>query len=221
VAVITEARARSPWRLRLVFDAIPGGATTAASYTLTREDGAGTSAEVARAFAVDATAVELALSEALRDHVTYQVALAGVADPAAVRYSPPLAQILGADRQDDPEAEAFGVDSDWLAERLSGDGDVPEVRGLPCLRHDLIAVARTVPGEVYHRPDCGAGIPTRVNGPAPLSELAAAAKREWLKDDRVKRASPKVTESSAGEISIRGDVQSVALDDALPLTSRG
>jgi hypothetical protein len=210
VAVITEARARSPWRLRLVFDAIPGGATTAASYTLTREDGAGTSAEVARAFAVDATAVELALSEALRDHVTYQVALAGVADPAAVRYSPPLAQILGADRQDDPEAEAFGVDSDWLAERLSGDGDVPEVRGLPCL-----------PGEVYHRPDCGAGIPTRVNGPAPLSELAAAAKREWLKDDRVKRASPKVTESSAGEISIRGDVQSVALDDALPLTSRG
>jgi hypothetical protein len=216
-----QVLARSPWRVRAVFDTLPGSATDAATYTFVRTDGAPTSVRTARAWAIDGNAVELALTEALLDGLVYTLTATGVTGAGTLSHQRPLPQVTGATLDDDPEAEVFGVDLDWLAPSLTAAGDLPEVRGLACMKHDLVAIARTQRGELIHRPDAGAGVPSHVNGPTPLDEIAAAVKREWLRDDRVRQANPRIFESTTGEITIRGDVKTLPLDESVPITSRG
>jgi hypothetical protein len=217
---IVQVLARSPWRVRVVFDAFPVGADEPAIYTLTRADGAGTSINPVRAFIVDTSSAEVSLSEPLLDRVVYRLAADG-AGSADLSWQEPLPQVIGADREDDPEAEVFGVDTDWLSPTLTSQGDIPEVRGIACLKQDLLTIAFIEAGELFHRPEAGAGVTRQVNGPTPLSEIAGRVRAEWLKDDRVRKASPRITETSAGEIYIRGDVLTVPLAEPIPIASRG
>jgi hypothetical protein len=161
MTAFVQARARSRWRISVTFDGVFGGWTTPANYTLTRADGSPTSAVVSRAFSTDSTTVELALSEALLEGVIYTLVAVGVTASTSVSMLSPPAPVTSSGQVDDPEADAFGVDIDWLAPALDATGDIPEIRGTECLRHDLIAVAMTRPGELFHRPDAGAGIPRR------------------------------------------------------------
>jgi hypothetical protein len=129
MTAFVQARARSRWRISVTFDGVFGGWTTPANYTLTRADGSPTSVTVSRAFATDSTTVELALSEALLEGVIYTLVAAGVAGRRASRCVSPPAPVTSSGMVDDPEADAFGVDIDWLAPALDATGDIPEIRG--------------------------------------------------------------------------------------------
>ena len=215
---LDAAEARSAWRVRARWLSVVGGYTTAANYVVLRADAAGCTVAVAAAFALDAQLVELALTEPLVAGVVYVLGFAG--DGGAPRFGLPLPIPTADDEEsgDDAEAEAFGVDWDWLGDALTPDGDLPEVRGRPCLVHDLAAVAVTRPGEIFHRPDAGAALPLRVSGPnvpAELDDARAAVRRAWQADDRVRRDVLRATAGTDGTVALDGDVTPIALDDAL------
>jgi phage baseplate assembly protein W len=212
---LIQVEPRSPYRLRVVWDLPATGQDTAADYALARADGAGPGPEVAAAWSVDAGAVELALASPLPPGLALVlVHAAGDRLPCAL---PPTAlrpDDAAGDGVGDPEAELFGVDLDWLAPALAAGGDVPEVRGLAALRADLAAIAVTAPGELFHRPTEGAALPQRVNGagaPAELGRLAAAVRRAWVSDDRVKAARVSVVARADGAVTAAGDVETVPL----------
>jgi hypothetical protein len=214
-----QAEARGRWRIRAVFDAAFGAWETASTYTLTRADGARTECTVTRAFSIDVCAVDLVLSEALLEGVIYVVTAAGVTGSASVGVARTIRQEDARIEVGDPEAEAFGVDIDWLATSLDANGDSPEVRGLPCLRHDLVAIANTGPTELYHRPGRGAGLRDRVNGPS--ANVGAACRTEWLRDPRVRTVANTETVNNDGERYVRSDITPIALDSAFEVRSDG
>lgn len=218
--VFNQILARSSWRVRVVFDTLPFGATTPATYTIVRADGVHTDVAVTRAWTIDGNAVELSLGTGLLDRFVYTLTATGVTGSATFSHLPPLPQAIGAVPNDDPEAELFGVDLDWIAPSLSPAGDIPEVRGVECLKHDLAAIANTKRGELFHRPDAGADIRRHVNGPTQLGEIVAAVRREWERDDRVKKLSLVASENTLGETVIRGDIVPVAVDDKVPIAAR-
>jgi hypothetical protein len=219
MTTFVQARARSRWRITITFDGSFAGWTTSTTYAIARADGAPTSVTVSRAFATDSTTIELALSEALLEDVVYALSATAVTGSTSVAVQSAPTEQTPRGAIDDPEAEAFGVDVDWLAPSLDATGDIPTIRGRECLRADLIAIAFTAPGELFHRPDAGAGIPDEVNGPAELDDLIAATKREWQRDDRINRLEPMRAEiSTAGEVSIRAIVIPIAIDEPLPVS---
>jgi phage baseplate assembly protein W len=211
---ILQVEPRTPYRLRVVWDAPAAGQDTAADYAVERADGAGPGPAVASAWFIDAGAVEVALATPLLPGLDFVlVHAAGDRVPFALPPAPPRAD-AGAGRAEDPEAELFGVDVDWLSEALAPGGDLPAVRGLPALRADLARIAVTVPGELFHRPTEGAGLPLRVNGagvPAELGRLSAAVRRAWVADDRVRQASVAVAARADGGVTATGDVETVPL----------
>jgi len=121
---------------------------------------------------------------------------------------------------EDPEAETYGVDIDWLADNFVGNGDTPVIRGRACVVNDLQSLALINPGEIFHRPDAGAGMKLRVNSPNQQNEVSkatAALKREWSRDPRVRQngVSIKADLSTVGTLSISGTVQTIAIDEPL------
>lgn len=220
MSVIVQAHARSPWRLRIVFDVLPALHANASAYTIARADGAGSSVAGASVWLVDTTSVELALSEPLLDRLVYVLSVAGVSGSAAYSWTTPPAKIPSRSSRRDPEAEALGVDVDWIASTLDPSGDAPEVRGRSALIQDLAAIAVTERGELLHRPDAGAAMPRRVNGPSETGPIRAALEREWLRDDRVKAAQITVLASSTGEITAEAKITPRALNEELPITVR-
>jgi hypothetical protein len=215
--------ARSRWRIAALFDAAFGGMATPGTYVLTRLDGAPTSITITRAWNTDTPAVDLALSGALLDSVIYVLAATGVGTPARVSFIPPLSDSIAVDGEpDDPEGEAFGIDIDWLAP-LGPDGDVPQARGVASLLHDLGAVAVMSPGELFHRPDVGADMPQRVNGPnnaAELGGITARLKREWLRDDRVRACTVTTTATTDGSVKATGEISTPALREPVSIAVR-
>jgi hypothetical protein len=222
MTAFVQAFARSPWRVALVFDATFGGMATPATYTFARVDGVGTVIAGSRAWNTDTLAVDLALTGPLLEGVIYSITAAGVSGSTRVAFHSPLAQVTAERPTDDPEAEAFGVDLDWLADVLDATGDIPTTRGRDCLRADLVAIALTEPGELVHRPDAGAGLDSGVNGPGDdPTESQAAVRREWLKDPRVRAVSVPAQISTAGDITINGNVTPIALNTSIPVTVHG
>lgn len=212
---------RSPWRITLIKDATP--TVTLADYVITRKDSAPTTIVVNYAFLVGPNAVELSLSEAMLLGVIYTLTLPndGGAPSALIAYSQPavLSPIPGVGTED-PEAETYGIDIDWLADATVGNGDTPTVRGRACVMNDLASLALISPGEIFHRPGVGAGLKLRVNAPGQTAELnsaMAALKREWSRDPRVRQngVSIKGSLSSSGTTTIVGTVQTIALDEPL------
>lgn len=219
---ISQAIARTPWRVRLVFSALPGGAALASSYTLVRGDSAFTSVKVAAAWTVDAVSVELALSEALLPSLVYTVTIGS--DSSDIVYYPPVASIVIAEETSSPEDEAYGIDLDWFSSTLDPNGDLQTTRGMQALREDLVSVVQINPGEIAHRPDVGAGLQLRVNGPnlaAQLASIRGAVKREWLRDDRVEDALIKATASTDGTVELDCSVKTVAIDESLKVIVNG
>jgi phage baseplate assembly protein W len=221
---LQQAEARSPWRVRLVFDVAPGAPTTPGTYALARTDGAGPAPAVARVLPLDTASVELVLAEGLLPALLYTLTVTGASGTPRVSYRAPDAQALGTVPDEDPEAEAFGLDVDWLAPTLAPGGDLPTVRGRACLVHDLAAVAVTRPGELFHRPEVGAALPQRVNGPntpADLLDARAGVKRAWLADDRVRGVELTATAATDGTATLTGKVQSVIPEEPVDVTVRG
>jgi len=219
MTAITQALAPTPWRIRVVCDGIPA----TSGYSLTRFDGAGTTIAVAGAFALDGTSAELSLTEELLDGVLYVLACTTLSNTAIVAWRRPVDVASATEDAGDPEAEAFGVDLDWLAPALDASGDLPRVRGVECLKHDLAALVLLHPGELIHRLDTGVGMPSRVNGPSSGNELVAiqaAVRREWSQDPRVQDLDVSVAATSDGDTYVSASVQTIPLNDPVPLVVR-
>jgi len=221
--IFLSIRSFSPFRITVTTDVAPD--LTASDYVLTRQDNVSSNATVNYAFASDPHTVELAIGgDGLVDGVVYTLALPlqPGAPIAVVAYRTPLLQsqtpIAPAE---DPEAEAFGVDIDWMADALTAAGDTPTVRGRQCLVNDLAAISVINRGELFHRPDAGASLKLDVNGPMTnrqVSVVTGALVREWSKDARVQRngVSLRVNVSaSTGRLTIFGTVLPIAIDDPL------
>jgi hypothetical protein len=225
MAAWLQAYARSALRVSALFDATFAGMATASTYAISRQDLAGTTVVVSRAWNTDTLAVELALSEPLVEGIAYVLTASGVTGSAVAVHQAVAVQVIGpdVDDADDPEAEAFGDDIDWLGAQLGPDGDAPRLRGLECLRRDLVARALTRRGELFHRPTVGAGLTMRVNGPntdAELAELSAALKREWADDDRVRGVAVQSTASTSGAVTADAQVRTIALEDPIQVVVR-
>jgi len=215
---IISTSSRSPWRISAVFGSMPS--LVASDYSVSRDDGGGTATTVSSVWLLPGVgfAVELALSEPLLRDVVYRLAVSGGAS-VLVAYREQETTAANAEQQDDPEADTYGVDWDWLGE-LGPDGDLVEVKGLQCVKDDLVAIARTSPGELFTRPEEGAGLPDDVNGPGgPDQALQALGriKRQWARDDRVKPNGIQLeaTTTAEGLLMITGSVETVALPEPL------
>lgn len=202
----------SPWRVSILYQDDPsgyGGSETTPSFD--RTDGGDNNVGVDTTWVPSTFRREIALTSKLIPDVFYDfhqydevISFAYVAPKATsvVRVA------------DDPEAEVFGVDIDWLAPALDPGGDTPEIRGRDCVIRDLIGVAFTQRGEIFHRPESGAGLQQKVNAPNQLvraGEISALVKRAWTDDDRVAKAAPQISTTTTGEVRIRGDIETVAL----------
>lgn len=216
MTTFVQVAAQSPWRLLTLTDSTFTGYATAGNYSISRADGLDTTIVVAQVISIDTITQSLALSDALIPDVIYLLGATGVTGLMAFSFRPVSQIASGGGPIDDPEAEAFGLDVDWLSPKLVS-GDTPTIRGMECLRQDATAIAMTEPGELYHRPQDGAGLPKQVNGPASAGDLAARLKRQWLKDPRVRLAEPKVTIKGTGEVVAKADITPLAINLSLPV----
>lgn len=219
-----EALARSDRRVRLVVDAADATLAVPSYFVVSRADGAGTVLFVAQAFATDPRAYELSVSAPLTPGIVYLVGHPALAQAVRFSWQPAAPQVRGQAAADDPEAEALGVDVDWWAPALAPGGDMPELRGRASLEQDLVTIAQVEPGELYHRPQDGGGLPSAVNGPNSSDELVRLAtrlRRQWASDARVSAAQVSVTADAQGATRVQATVQPVALADPLSIvTSR-
>jgi hypothetical protein len=165
--------------------------------------------------------VEISLSAPLLDGVIYLLTVGPVS--AAFSWQDPIPDPGQSPNADDPEAEVFGVDIDWLFGDLTADGDVESIRGQRCLEEDLISVCFLNPGELAQFPDDGVGMPDRVNGPFSSAEsrtLRTKIVSQWRKDDRVRDASVELTINSDLTVDLEGRVQSIAVARDLTIRNR-
>lgn len=223
MATILTTTSRQPSRITVSLDAVPS--TNPTNYTISRPDFGPTVIRVTVAWLIGPTTVELALSEPMVDGVIYVVAVAG-SGSAQVAYRQPAApgavQMPG---EPDPEAEAFGVDIAWITSpALTSAGDVPQRRGAECLRSDLAAIAVTDRGELFHRPDDGAGLNSKTNGPGNASgvgAVGATVKRQWLSDDRVRRVDLSATANALGQVTVNASVTPIVTTEQLQIRAGG
>lgn len=219
--IFTNVRSPSPFRIAVTSDTAPD--LTVADYVLARVDNASTAARISHVFTTGPTTAELVVvNEPLLDGVVYSISLPTQpgAPTATVAYRQPiiLSQVPVAPAED-PEAEAFGVDIDWLAESFGPDGDTPQVRGRQCLTNDLAVIALIQKGELFHRPDAGAGVKLFTNSPMTAQGVrlvVGALTREWYKDPRVRQGGVTVktdVAAATGQLRVYGTVLPVAVDD--------
>jgi hypothetical protein len=226
---ITQAVASSAYRVRITtaepvasFPAL----STPSAWVLARQDGGGGLVpSVNYVIVVDTYAVELVLSRALLSGVVYGTTTQGAGGASNIglfAWTEAPAPVAGPTAADDPAAEAFGVDWDWLAPALDAGGDLPVVSGPACLQRDLAAIAVTEPGELFHRPTEGGGMRAKVNGAAntdvALGEVSRALRAQWAADPRVRAVTVAVSADDAGAVTATGAVTPVALADSLPVT---
>lgn len=226
MASILSIRSEQPYRATIGLSAAPS--TTASDYTLTRQDGGACAITCTLAWipAGSPSVAELALSGRLLEGVVYVMAVSG-SGSAEVTYRAPRSAPATGPAADDPEAEAFGVDRAWITDQLGPNGDLQRRGGLAAFKYDLGAIAATEPGELFHLPDDGAGMPSRVNGPGTPGEVAGVAaslKRQWSRDYRVKRGGVKVTptlDPATGLLSADCAVETVAINKPVALKVTG
>lgn len=216
MANIINAISRSPWRITVVLDTTPS--VTLSDYTITRLDGADNYSVVSRAFLTGTNTVELTLTPGLLDSIIYKVTYTGGSSAQIAYRQPAIQSQVPVGTAEDPEAEAFGIDYDWFADALTASGDTPMVRGRQCLVNDLAVISLIQKGEIFHRPDAGAGVKLSVNGPMgdrEIKQVVGALTREWYKDARVRQGGIDIRPSvdTSGRLIITGTVIPVAIDD--------
>lgn len=223
---ITFIEAPQSYRITVGQNAAPS--TSTASYTLTRKDGSPCEAHPSLVWvaASNPSVAELALVEPLLEGVIYTLAVSGagaadVAFRAAVLPSSPTPGEGG-----DPSAAAFGVDVPWLVDTLGPGRRLSRRTGMACLKHDLATVAVIAPGELFHLPEAGVGLPARLNAPGndtELKRLQGDLRRQWSKDRRVKRGSIQAEASADGTglVTLSGSVESAATGESTTIRSAG
>lgn len=208
---IVQLYARSAFRVRAVFDGDPS-AVQVSDFAITRQDGGPTTAEVASLFAVDGNSLELKLSERLISKVHYVFAYA--AQSIAVTYFPAAKfDPVVAPVNEDPDAEANGVDLAWISDDPGPDGDCRRRKGLACVQYDLVNRAMLVPGELVQDQSAGASMPQKINGSGgrfELLQIAGTLDREWRRDDRVDDVSVDPVVGTDGEVDFNGQVRTRA-----------
>ena len=217
-----SAISRQPRRLTLSADS--SLSTTAADYAIERADGGYSLVAAMAAWSIGINSVELSLSPALEVGIAYIATLGsdsiGFVASSAESASPPPAF-----KGEDPAAEAYGVDKNWLSGEVTADGDIVEVRGRSCLINDTLVVALVSPKEIYHRPEDGAGLHEFVNGPGnriTASLIQGRLKRQWLKDTRIAKVDKvEVLVDSKGVAKIPARLTEAVLNEAFDIVLPG
>lgn len=215
---IQSAYATSPWRVRLKFDA--AGSLTPSTYAITRKDSGPGSPTVVLAFnpsPADTSTVDITLSAPLLDATIFTVTQGG-ASSADVAYYPPQNTSSRIIADDDPEAEAFGIDYSWIDSDPDATGDCPRRRGLAAYRHDLPMRALLSPGDLIQAPTAGGALYPKINSPASDSELSEDASRvesDLRNDPRTDQVQAEWLQKSGGVAEFRIFAKPVAMSDPL------
>lgn len=213
--------ARSQWRIRAFFAGGNPSGQPASAFSLARADGGANTAKIVNAFTADVGQIELVTSEPMGIGTQYTITWSGITLTCVYNLAPDDPQI--APDADDPEAEVFGVDFDWIFGTPTADGDCPRRTGQPCLVHDLGARAELRKGELVHLPTKGAGVRQDINGPAGNADLQAVAgtlDAEFRDDDRVKDMTISVDESDApGGFNFEARITPVAIGGTLKVSN--
>jgi hypothetical protein len=217
---MTQVYARTPFRIRVVFSGGSPAGQPASAFALARQDGGPNEIVVSSLFPFDVASLELSVSSPLLAGIIYL--LTWSAQSVAFSYTVPIAQdaqITPAD--DDPEAEAFGVDLAWLFSAPTADGDCPQRRGRACLEYDLPKRAVLKKGELVHLPASGGGLLDTINGPndvGTLLELASTVEADWRGDDRLSEVQADISTDTDGNAILGGRVTPFAT--GLPMEVR-
>lgn len=209
---LTSLYARSGWRARAVFSGGNPSGISVGAFAITRSDGGPCTVVVLFARPVDGTALELVLSERLLSRAIYLLTWSATSTPFS--FIPPLSQdpsVQAAD--DDPDAEANGVDLAWISNDPTPSGDCDRRSGVSCVQYDLLNRAALVPGELVQDVTAGANIGALVNSSSSDSQLLQAGAKleaEFRRDQRVADADVNVTVGTAGQTFFGGQVQTRA-----------
>jgi len=184
---LVQAVARASWRIRLYFAGGDPSTQPLTAFSIARSDGGPNTIRLVNRFSPDAGQLELVTSEPLVVGVSYAVTWSSTTVACVWNVAPddPTIDLV----QEDPEAEVFGVDLDWIYGQPGPDGDCQQRRGQECLPHDLNARALLRKNELVHLPNAGADLDATTNGPASVAELTATAgalDAEFRNDDRVR-----------------------------------
>lgn len=218
---LVQAYARSGWRVRAVFAGGSPSGVTPAALTITRQDGGPCTVTVASLAVVDATALELVLSERVLPKIAYVLTWSGTTQSFA--FFPPRAQDPALQPiDDDPDAEANGVDLAWCSNDPTPSGDCDRRSGLACVQYDLVNRAMLKPGELVQDVTAGADVGSLVNASASDSQLMQAGARleaEFRKDSRVADVGVNVSVGTEGQTFFGGQVRTRA-GQAAPVRSQ-
>lgn len=211
------ALVRSPWRIRAYFSGGDPSSQVIGSFSIARQDAQPSTLTLASLFTPDVGQLELCTSEPLTIGVVYVLTWGANSCPVVFDVAPDDPDYTAA--PEDPEAEVFGVDLDWLFGSPGPDGDCPQRRGQACLVHDLAAMALLRRGELVHMPTKGADLPTTISGslaPAALLETQARLESEFRDDDRVSDLSV-TTAVSAGDGQVEYEARVIPVALGVPL----
>jgi len=212
---ILFARSTQPWRVTLAMSSSPS--TTAGDYLITRKDGVTTTVAATLVWSVAGNTVEIALSEALLPDVVYTILLPGL-NPVDFSYRAPLAAPLQKKARTFA-SQRLGLDLAWASSRaLDSRKQVPRRIGEDCLKHDLAALCRIAPREIFHRPLAGVGLDDYVNASdAEQGVVVAKTRAAWTKDPRVTTGSVTLSAEMdpGGELTLTGQVVPGATNEPL------
>jgi hypothetical protein len=213
--------ARSQWRIRAFFAGGDPSGQPASAFTLARADGGANTIKIVNAFTPDMGQRELVTSEPLSIGTLYAITWSGNTLTCVFNVAPD--DPMFAPDADDPEAEVFGVDLDWIFGQPTADGDCPRRTGQECLVHDLAARVELKKGELVHLPTKGANIKQDTNGPAAPADLLATQATldaEFRDDDRVADLAITVEESdSQGGFNYDARIVPVAIGGSLKVSN--
>jgi len=214
---LVQVYARSGWRVRAVYaGGNPSGAVPT-DFVFARQDGGPTTVTALAVVVVDGNSVELATSERLISGVIYTVTWSGTTLSFSFFPQIELAPSVQAP-DDDPDAEANGVDWAWISGNPTASGDCPRRSGIACVEYDLPNRAVLIPGELVQDQTAGGGLLLKVNGAMTDAELQRAAgglENEFKRDRRVKDCNVDTTSSTDGSVNFNGQVQTRAGQQAL------
>lgn len=209
---LAQLYARSGWRARAVFSGGNPSGIAPAALVITRQDGGPCAVSVLAARTIDGTALELVLSERLLSRVIYVLTWSSSSTPFS--FVPPLAQDPSVQSpDDDPDAEANGVDLAWISNDPTPSGDCDRRSGVACVQYDLLNRAELVPGELMQDVTAGANFGALVNSSSSDSQLMQAGAKleaEYRRDQRVADASINVAVGTSGQTFFGGQVQTRA-----------
>jgi hypothetical protein len=209
---IVQVYARSGWRARAVYSGGNPAGAQPGDFAITRQDGGPCTVTVAAVQSADVTSLELVMSERLIPKVAYVLTWGTSATPFS--WTLPAAQDpTVAAQDDDPDAEANGVDLAWISSDPGPSGDCQRRTGLACVQYDLSNLAFIVPGDLINDPAAGANLQSLVNSSSSDAEMlqaGAALSAQFRRDPRVADADVDVVVGIDAPASFNGQIKTRA-----------